>query len=94
MSQPIARAAQLMKFRPAAAATPPPVRGRVTIDLTTRRATRADKPPLPHERDEKVGMTDGNPSQRVQQGARDVKRGVLDTSRAPEADAAYRKLKQ
>jgi hypothetical protein len=49
---------------------------------------------MPHERDESAGATGGVPSARVQQGGRDLKRGVQDTSRAPEADTAYRKLKQ
>lgn len=94
MSHPIARTAQLMRHRPAAAAPAQPTPGRVSIDLTTTRPARTGDPALPHERDEKAGMTDGIPSKRVQQGARDVKRGVLDTSRAPEADVAYRKLKR
>ena len=51
-------------------------------------------PHLPHERDEKVGVTDSVPSEKVRQGYRDVKRGLQDTSRAPEADAAYDKLKK
>lgn len=51
-------------------------------------------PQLPHERDEKTGMTDGVPSKLVQQGARDLKRGLQDTSRAIESDAAYRRLKK
>ena len=51
-------------------------------------------PQLPHERDEKTGMTDGVPSKLVQQGARDLKRGLQDTSRSTESDAAYRKLKK
>lgn len=92
MSQPIARNAQPMRRRPAEAARVPPTTAGVDINLT------ATAPPgetaLPHERDQKGGMTDGIPSPRVQQGARDVKRGVLDTSRALEADSAYRKLKQ
>lgn len=50
--------------------------------------------PLPHERDESAGMTGGVPSEVVQQGARDLKRGLEDTSRAPEADQAYKKLKK
>jgi hypothetical protein len=52
------------------------------------------EPPLPHERDESTGTTGGVPSQVVQQGARDLKRGLEDTSRAPEADRAYKKLKK
>lgn len=52
------------------------------------------EPPLPHERDEGSDMTGGIPSKVVQQGARDLKRGLEDTSRAPEADRAYKKLRK
>lgn len=52
------------------------------------------EPALPHERDESTSMTGGVPSTAVQQGARDLKRGLEDTSRAPEADRAYKKLKK
>jgi len=92
MSHPIARIEQLMRFRPVAAVTEQAIPRRLSADLIKPAPARG--PALPHERDEKVGMTDGIPSKRVQQGARDVKRGVLDTSRAPEADVAYRKLKR
>jgi hypothetical protein len=54
-------------------------------------------PLLPHERDEgheAGGMTGGVPSEVVQQGARDVARGIEDTSRAAEADRTYEHLKQ
>ena len=34
----------------------------------------AASPQLPHERDQSVGMTDGNPSELVQQAYRDLKR--------------------
>ena len=54
----------------------------------------SSEPPLPHERDEAVGSTGGVPSERVRQGHRDLKRGVQDTSRAPEAGRAYDKLKK
>ena len=56
-------------------------------------ASRHASPKLPHERDETPGMTGGEPSERVEQGHRDVARGVQDTSRAPEADRTYRRLK-
>ena len=62
------------------------------VDLTSPKP--ASSTPMPHERDESVGMTDGIPSRRVQQGGRDLKRGVKDTSRAPEADRAYQKQKK
>ena len=39
-------------------------------------------------------MTGGVQSSRVQQGARYLNRGIQDTSRAPEADDAYKKLKK
>lgn len=54
----------------------------------------AKNAPLPNERDESVGATGGVPSERVRQGHRDVQRGVQDTSRGPEADQAYDKLKK
>lgn len=52
------------------------------------------EPPLPRERDESTNMTGGVQSAVVQQGARDLKRGLEDTSRAPEADRAYKKLRK
>jgi len=53
----------------------------------------AQRPKLPHERDETPGMTDGVPSERLEQAHKDVSRGLQDTSRAPEADRTYRRLK-
>jgi hypothetical protein len=61
------------------------------VDLTSPSAPAS--PAMPNDRDEKVGMTGGVPSERVRQGGRDLKRGVQDTSRAPEADKAYQKQK-
>jgi hypothetical protein len=60
----------------------------------TTSGAASSNPSLPHDRDEKVGMTGGVQSARAQQGARDLKRGLRDTTRAPEAEAAYRKLKK
>ena len=79
-----------VRARQTATGAPPPAAER-SIDLTQH---RAGQPKLPHEADESTGSTGGVPSQRVQQAQRDVQRGLQDTSRAPEADAAYRKLKQ
>jgi len=73
------------------AATPLPA-GTTTVDLTSKAGPST--PPLPHERDQSVGMTGGVPSGVVQQAARDLKRGLEDTGRAPEADRAYKKLKK
>ncbi|MEO5698464.1 MAG: hypothetical protein ABIQ60_15175 [Burkholderiaceae bacterium] len=52
------------------------------------------EPLLPHERDQKADATDGEPSERVRKGAKDLQRGVEDTSRSIEADRAYRDLKK
>ena len=72
------------------AGSKPPAENRV--DLTSPAPSAS--PAMPHERDEAAGMTGGVPSETVRQGARDLKRGVQDTSRAPEADKAYRDLKK
>ena len=51
-----------------------------------------DDLPLPHERDQNAqGMTDGNPSAEVEQGYRDLQRGLQDTGRAPEIDRIVRR---
>lgn len=71
-----------------AAPTPPDA----NVDLTSAHAS--SQPSMPHERDETVGMTGGVQNGLVQQGARDLKRGMQDTSRAPEAENAYKKLKR
>ena len=62
------------------------------VDLTSPAAQTA--PPMPHERDEAVGMTDAQPSERIRQGHDDLERGVRDTTRSPEAKRAYDKQKK
>lgn len=82
-----------MKRQPRSRPSPPAaVPADQAVDLTSTGAPTA--PQLPHERDQSAGMTGGEPSARVQQGQRDLKRGLQDTSRAPEADTAYRQLKK
>lgn len=50
--------------------------------------------PLPHERDQSAhGVTDGVPSAEVQQGYRDLQRGLQDTSRPPEIDRIEQRQK-
>lgn len=69
----------------------PSVNTKVPVEQAQRNAETqvegadADSPQLPHERDQSVGMTDGNPSALVQQAYRDVKRGLVDTDAAREA---------
>jgi hypothetical protein len=48
---------------------------------------------LPHERDQSTDMTADTPDAVVQQAQRDVKHGLKDTSKAPEMNRAYSKLK-
>ena len=48
---------------------------------------------LPHERDQSTDMTADAPDAVVLQAQRDVKRGLQDTSKAPEMNRAYSKLK-
>ena len=84
-----------MSTKPSRSAEPAanPVKpDKTTVDLTSPKASTS--PSMPHERDEAAGMTGGVPSRRMQQGHRDVQRGLEDTSRAPEADESYRKLKK
>ena len=61
------------------------------VDLT--QSANSDQVVMPHERDEKVGMTGGISSPMVEQAAKDLLRGVKDTSRSVESNAAYEKLK-
>ena len=68
---------------------------KVALNTPARPPTDAQASPrLPHENDEAVGSTAGVPSKRMQQGLRDLQRGLQDTSRATEADSANRKLKK
>lgn len=62
-------------------------------DVDTTRAQPGESPKGPHERDETSGSTGGIRSETVEQGARDVERGVQDTSKATETDQAYQKQK-
>ena len=47
---------------------------------------------LPHERDQATDMTADAPDPQIRQAAKDVARGITDTSKATELDATYRKL--
>jgi hypothetical protein len=51
-------------------------------------------PGLPHDRDESPHSTGGERHPDVEQAARDVERGLQDTTRAPESDAAYHRLRK
>ena len=48
---------------------------------------------LPHERDQSTDMTAAEPDPKVEQAAKDLKRGLSDTSKGAETDKAYQKQK-
>ena len=50
------------------------------------------EPLLPHERDEDTSMTHPEVAARIHQAAKDLERGLKDTSRANETDQAYHRL--
>ena len=88
--------------------TPAPTASEPSVDTTKRQApgpktqgplkagqsaAKEEKPKLPHERDESVDMTHGEPDAQIEQAYRDVQRGLQDTDRGPPADKAYQKQK-
>jgi hypothetical protein len=72
---------------------PAPAKTELNASLPSIVGDTPSAAPLPHERDESVGMTDGIPSAPVQQAYRDLARGLQDTDRGPVADRTYRKQK-
>ena len=48
---------------------------------------------LPHERDQSTDMTAKKPDPKIRQAGRDLDRGLQDTSKSPEMNRAYNKLK-
>ncbi len=94
-----------MPVRPKSTTTPgastakKPVPEQTSVDTTDAPhrkpgISNPDKPKLPHERDESVDAPADTPDPVVQQGARDLGRGLQDTDRGPEADRTYQKLKK
>ena len=51
----------------------------VTADENLQHKRGLQMPKLPHERDQSVGMTDGNPDPAMEQAYKDVERGLVDT---------------
>ncbi len=51
-------------------------------------------PPLPHERDESVGMADVAPRKIIRQAKADIDSGKSATDRSEATDATYRKQKE
>lgn len=74
------------------AKTPLPQRSRPGKHGTPADGSVESSLTLPHERDQSLDMTSDTNSAHVEQAARDLKKGVKDTSKAPEMEEAYRKL--
>lgn len=73
----------------------PPGPSASPAELNLRDKDKSGSSPMaPNDRDETTGSTGGVPSERVQQGGRDLKRGIRDTSRGEETDRAYEKLRK
>jgi hypothetical protein len=71
-------------------ARPPPT-GRQT---TQQDASAEASLELPNDRDQSTDMTPAEPDPVVKQAAKDVKRGLTDTSSGAETDRAYSKLRK
>lgn len=65
------------------------------IDLTASEKpdVQPTAPHLPHERDQDARMTDGEPDAQVQQGFRDLERGLEDTDQGLRSHNVGRKPK-
>ena len=72
---------------------PLPDRERVGAPQTQHDASVQASLPLPHERDQSIAMTTPKLDPVIRQAQRDVSRGIKDTSKGAEMDAAYKKLK-
>lgn len=61
--------------------TPPPNSAEVQITTTTKQkpSDPGNAAKLPHERDQSVNMTDGEPSPEMKQAHKDIERGLVDT---------------
>jgi hypothetical protein len=61
--------------------------------ITPKDASAEASLELPSDRDQSTDMTAAAPDPQVQQAAKDVKRGLTDTSKGAETDQAYQKQK-
>ena len=75
------------------AKTPHDGRGKVGQEPTPDDAADEASLALPHERDQSTDMTADKPDPAMRQAGLDLKRGLQDTSKSPEMNRAYDKLK-
>ena len=76
------------------AKSPRPQSGQTDHARTPKDASVESSLELPHERDQATDMTAEAPDPLIEQAAKDVAKGMADTSKAPELDATYRKFRK
>lgn len=62
--------------------------------LSAKEASAKSNLRLPHERDEDASMTNPAVQPRIHQAAKDLERGLKDTSRSTETDQTYHRLRE
>ena len=70
-----------------------PASGQPGRQITPQDAAVEASLALPSDRDQSSDMTAAQPDPKVEQAARDLKRGLSDTSKGAETDKAYQKQK-
>jgi hypothetical protein len=70
-----------------------PASGQAGRQITPKDASAEASLELPNDRDQSTGMTAAEPDPQVQQAAKDLKRGLSDTSKGAETDKTYQKQK-
>ncbi|MEO5658322.1 MAG: hypothetical protein ABIQ90_00800 [Polaromonas sp.] len=79
------------KARPAR--DPQPQKPRVDRQPDISDGSVEDTLELPHDRDQAVDMTGGQPDPLIKQAGKDIDDGLKDTSKAQEMDQAYKKFR-
>ena len=70
-----------------------PSSGQTRRQITPKDASVQASLELPSDRDQSTDMTAATPDPMIQQAAKDLKRGLSDTSKGAETDKAYQKQK-
>ena len=70
-----------------------PSSGQTNRQITPKDASVEASLELPSDRDQSTDMTAATPDPLIQQAAKDLKRGLSDTSKGAETDKAYQKQK-
>jgi hypothetical protein len=70
-----------------------PASGQTHRQITPKDASVEASLELPSDRDQASDMTAAEPDPQVKQAAKDIKRGLSDTSKGAETDKAYQKQK-